>query len=184
MRVRRYQYGGYVIMENDYIIGDTDIRRLIVKALEARERAYARYSQFKVGAALLAGRRENYSDEAECVGGESDNNDKNANGYRVFTGCNIENSSFGATNCAERTAFFKAVSEGVKEFDVICIVGGKDGILTEYAPPCGVCRQVMMEFCDPEEFEIILATDVEHYDIYTLKELLPLGFGPGNLKEK
>ena len=80
--------------------------------------------------------------------------------------------------------FFKAVSEGVKEFDAICIVGGKDGVLTEYAPPCGVCRQVMMEFCDPEEFQIILATDVEHYDTYTLKELLPLGFGPGNLKEK
>lgn len=71
----------------------------------------------------------------------------------------------------------------MKEFDAICIVGGKDGVLTEYAPPCGVCRQVMMEFCDPEEFQIILATDVEHYDTYTLKELLPLGFGPGNLKE-
>ena len=76
------------------------------------------------------------------------------------------------------------VLAGVKEFDAICIVGGKNGVLTEYAPPCGVCRQVMMEFCDPEEFQIILATDVEHYDIYTLKELLPLGFGPGNLKEK
>lgn len=102
----------------------------------------------------------------------------------VYTGCNIENAAYTPTNCAERTAFFKAVSEGVKEFDAICIVGGKNGVLTEYAPPCGVCRQVMMEFCDPEEFQIILATDVEHYDIYTLKELLPLGFGPGNLKEK
>ena len=80
--------------------------------------------------------------------------------------------------------FFKAVSEGVKEFDAICIVGGKDGVLTEYAPPCGVCRQVMMEFCDPETFQIILATDLEDYDIYTLNELLPLGFGPGNLKKE
>ena len=102
----------------------------------------------------------------------------------VYTGCNIENAAYTPTNCAERTAFFKAVSEGVKEFDAICIVGGKDGVLTEYAPPCGVCRQVMMEFCDPETFQIILATDLEHYDIYTLKELLPLGFGPGNLKEE
>ena len=69
-------------------------------------------------------------------------------------------------------------------FKVGAALLAKDGVLTEYAPPCGVCRQVMMEFCDPEEFQIILATDVEHYDIYTLKELLPLGFGPGNLKEK
>ena len=133
---------------------------LIKSAVIARQKSYSPYSGFSVGAALL------------CADGT------------VFTGCNIENSAFSPTVCAERTAFFKAVSEGVKEFDAICIVGGKDGVLTEYAPPCGVCRQVMMEFCDPEEFQIILATDVEHYDIYTLKELLPLGFGPGNLKEK
>lgn len=79
--------------------------------------------------------------------------------------------------------FFKAVSEGVKEFDAICIVGGKGGVVTEYAPPCGVCRQVMMEFCEPETFQIILAVDAEHYDIYTLKEMLPKGFGPSNLTE-
>ena len=137
-----------------------EIQRLIRIAEEQMSHAYAPYSHFQVGAALLTA------------------------GGKVYAGCNIENAAYTPTNCAERTAFFKAVSEGVKEFDVICIVGGKDGILTEYAPPCGVCRQVMMEFCDPEEFEIILATDVEHYDIYTLKELLPLGFGPGNLKEK
>ena len=137
-----------------------ETKKLISQALSARENAYAPYSGFMVGAALL------------CKDGT------------VYTGCNIENAAFTPTNCAERTAFFKAVSEGVLEFDAICIVGGKDGVLTEYAPPCGVCRQVMMEFCDPEEFQIILATDVEHYDIYTLKELLPLGFGPGNLKEK
>ena len=81
-------------------------------------------------------------------------------------------------------SFFQSCKQGFDHFIAICIVGGKDGVLTEYAQPCGVCRQVMMEFCDPEEFQIILATDVEHYDIYTLKELLPLGFGPGNLKEK
>ena len=137
-----------------------DIKKLAQESIAAKEFAYTPYSHFRVGAALLT-----------KDGG-------------IYRGCNIENAAYTPTNCAERTAFFKAVSEGVKEFDVICIVGGKDGILTEYAPPCGVCRQVMMEFCDPEEFEIILATDVEHYDIYTLKELLPLGFGPGNLKEK
>ena len=85
------------------------------------------------------------------------------------------------TNCAERTAFFKAVYEGEREFEAICVVGGKHGELTEFAPPCGVCRQVMMEFCNPETFKIILATNEEHYEEYLLKELLPLGFGPGNL---
>ena len=94
-----------------------------------------------------------------------------------------KNGAYTPTNCAERTAFFKAVSEGVKEFDAICIVGGKGGVVTEYAPPCGVCRQVMMEFCDPETFQIILAVDAKHYDIYTLKEMLPKGFGPSNLTE-
>ena len=84
------------------------------------------------------------------------------------------------TNCAEN-CFFKAVSEGVREFQAICIVGGKDGVLTEYAAPCGVCRQVMMEFCDPETFQIILAVSKDKYDIFALKELLPLGFGPANL---
>lgn len=135
-------------------------KQLIEISIEQLKYSYTPYSGFKVGAALLA---------------------KNGS---VYTGCNIENAAYTPTNCAERTAFFKAVSEGVKEFDAICIVGGKDGVLTEYVPPCGVCRQVMMEFCDLETFQIILATDLEHYDIYTLKELLPLGFGPGNLKEE
>ena len=142
------------------VIIDEQIKELAGQAINMRAFSYTPYSHFNVGAALLA------------------------QDGKVYTGCNIENAAYTPTNCAERTAFFKAVSEGVKEFDAICIVGGKDGVLTEYAPPCGVCRQVMMEFCDPETFQIILATDVEHYDIYTLKELLPLGFGPGNLKEK
>ena len=133
------------------------ISKLIETAMEQLKFSYTPYSNFKVGASLLT---------------------KNG---QIYTGCNIENAAYTPTNCAERTAFFKAVSEGVKEFDAICIVGGKDGVLTEYAPPCGVCRQVMMEFCDPETFQIILAVSKDKYDIFALKELLPLGFGPANL---
>ena len=138
---------------------DEMTKKLIEQATEAMGRAYAPYSHFQVGAALLT------------------------KDGKIYLGCNIENAGYTPTNCAERTAFFKAVSEGVKEFDAICIVGGKGGVVTEYAPPCGVCRQVMMEFCDPETFQIILAVDAKHYDIYTLKEMLPKGFGPSNLTE-
>ncbi len=133
------------------------VETLIEQAMEQLQFSYAPYSGFKVGAALLA------------------------KDGTVYGGCNIENASYTPTNCAERTAFFKAVSEGVREFDAICIVGGKEGILTEYASPCGVCRQVMMEFCNPDTFQIILATSKEQYEIFTLRELLPLGFGPKNL---
>ena len=133
------------------------VEKLIDTAIEQLKFSYTPYSNFKVGAALLA---------------------KNG---EIFTGCNIENASYTPTNCAERTAFFKAVSEGVREFRAICIVGGKDGKLTEYTAPCGVCRQVMMEFCDRKTFQIILAVDKERYEIYTLEELMPLGFGPLNL---
>ena len=133
------------------------VEKLIDTAIEQLKFSYTPYSNFKVGAALLA---------------------KNG---EIFTGCNIENASYTPTNCAERTDFFKAVSEGVREFRAICIVGGKDGKLTEYTAPCGVCRQVMMEFCDPKTFQIILAVDKERYEIYTLEELMPLGFGPLNL---
>ena len=134
-------------------------RELVMEALKARKQAYCPYSGFAVGAALL------------CVDD------------RVFTGCNIENAGYTPSNCAERTAFFKAVSEGVMEFDAICVVGGMNKIMKEYAAPCGVCRQVMMEFCNPEEFQIILATSKDQYEIFTLKELLPLGFGPDNLNK-
>ena len=130
---------------------------MIELALGQLQYSYTPYSGFKVGAALLT------------------------KDGKFYTGCNIENAAFTPTNCAERTAFFKAVSEGEREFRAICIVGGKDGVLTEYAAPCGVCRQVMMEFCDPETFQIILATGKEQYEIFTLKELLPQGFGPTNL---
>ena len=133
---------------------------LIPRAWEAAENAYVPYSGFRVGAALLT-----------------------AEG-KVYQGCNIENAAYTPTNCAERTAFFKAVSEGQREFDAICIVGGKDGILSGYTAPCGVCRQVMMEFCDPETFRVILAKDEEHWQEYRLQELLPMGFGPDNLKKQ
>ena len=132
-------------------------QELIQKAIDTLALSYTPYSNFKVAAALVS-----------------------KSGV-IYTGCNIENASYTPTNCAERTAFFKAVSEGEKEFESIVIVGGKDGVLADYCPPCGVCRQVMMEFCDPKEFKVILAKSVEDYKEYTLEELLPLGFGPGNL---
>ena len=133
-------------------------KQLIEISIEQLKYSYTPYSGFKVGAALLA---------------------KNGS---VYTGCNIENAAYTPTNCAERTAFFKAVSEGVKEFDAICIVGGKDGVLTEYAPPCGVCRQVMMEFCNPDEFEIVLGNSAGDIKVIKLKDMLPMGFGPENLE--
>lgn len=133
------------------------VEKLIDTAIEQLKFSYTPYSNFKVGAALLT------------------------KSGKIYTGCNIENASYTPTNCAERTAFFKAVSEGVRDFQAICIVGGKDGKLTEYIAPCGVCRQVMMEFCNPKTFQIILAVDKERYEIYTLEELMPLGFGPLNL---
>lgn len=137
-----------------------NIKQLIDDALEARELSYSPYSKFKVGAALLT-----------------------QNGT-VFTGCNIENAAYTPSNCAERTAFFKAVSSGEKEFSAIAIVGGfekKGEVLKEYTTPCGVCRQVMMEFCNPKTFQIIVAKSEKDYKIYTLEELMPLGFGADNL---
>ena len=133
------------------------IEQLIETAIDMTKMSYSPYSDFRVGAALLA---------------------KNG---QIFKGCNIENAGYTPSNCAERTAFFKAVSEGVKEFDAIAVVGGKEGGLTEFTAPCGVCRQVMMEFCDPKTFQIIMAMDKENYKIMTLEELLPMGFGPANL---
>lgn len=140
-------------MENNF-----NTAHLIQEAIAAMQYSYTPYSHFRVGAALLT------------------------KSGKIYRGCNIENAAYTPTNCAERTAFFKAVSEGEIEFEAICIVGGKDGNLEEYTPPCGVCRQVMMEFCNPETFKIILATDETRYTEFTLKELLPLGFGPGNLE--
>ena len=119
------------------------VEEMIDLAIRQMEFSYVPYSHFHVGAALLS------------------------RSGKIYTGCNIENAAYTPTNCAERTAFFKAVSEGVKEFDAICVVGGKEGILTEYASPCGVCRQVMMEFCDPDTFQVILAVSREKYEIFS-----------------
>lgn len=133
------------------------IRTLIHEATSARRQAYAPYSHFCVGAALLT-----------AAG-------------KIYNGCNIENAAYTPTNCAERTAFFKAVSEGERDFAAIAIVGGKEGEALAPTAPCGVCRQVMREFCAPEKFRIILATSEEDYQIHTLAEFFPRGFGPDNL---
>lgn len=134
------------------------IEKLIQEAFRAREQSYAPYSKFKVGAALQA---------------------KDGS---VFLGCNIENAAYTPTNCAERTAFFKAVSEGVLEFEKIAIVGGFQEMNLDYLAPCGVCRQVMMEFCNPKTFEIIMARSKKDYKICKLEELFPMGFGAKNLE--
>ncbi|MBP5383691.1 MAG: cytidine deaminase [Lachnospiraceae bacterium] len=136
---------------------------LIRAALHARSHSYAPYSHFLVGAALLT----------------SD--------HTIIEGSNIENASYGASNCAERTAFFKAVSEGFHTFEMIAIAGGPDTDpkhhVSGLAYPCGICRQVMREFCDPETFKVLIARSVDDYECYTLEELLPTSFGPENLQE-
>ena len=129
---------------------------LIKTAIEMTKRTYVPYSHFHVGAALL---------------------DKNG---KVWTGCNIENASFGPTNCAERTAVFKAVSEGVHEFEAIAVVGGKEDengtqVIEDFCAPCGVCRQVLSEFCT-RDFKIILANGKGDQKVFTLAELLPESF--------
>ena len=136
------------------------ITALAKKALDMRYMSYTPYSGFNVGAALLT------------KDGES------------FGGCNIENAAYGPTNCAERTAIFKAVSEGKRAFSMIAIAGGpKDAALPlDPCPPCGVCLQVMMEFCDPESFEILLVSDEAQVESVLLKDLLPRGFGPASLE--
>jgi len=128
--------------------------QLIILAKEAMTRSYSPYSGFKVGAALL------------CRDGT------------VYQGCNIENAAFSPTICAERTAIFKAVSEGKRDFAAIAICGGKDGVITGYFPPCGVCRQVMTEFCSGD-FPIYLAGADGAWQVKTLAELLPLSFSAG-----
>ena len=133
------------------------VEKLIELAMEQLSFSYAPYSEFKVGAALLT------------------------QDGKIYTGCNIENAAYTPSNCAERTAFFKAVSKGKRSFRAICVVGGLRGTLSASISPCGVCRQVMMEFCDPETFQVILAAGKESYQIYRLKDLMPLGFGPENL---
>jgi len=139
-------------------VSENTIKELIQAALAARENAYSPYSHYQVGAALLT---------------ESGT---------VFQGCNIENASYGATNCAERTAIFKAVSEGEYCFRAIAITGGLEGQKPEdYAYPCGICRQVISEFAG-KDFSIIIAKSIEEYEVYTLAELLPAGFGGESIR--
>ncbi|MCI5954033.1 MAG: cytidine deaminase [Lachnospiraceae bacterium] len=132
--------------------------KMIQLALEARKMAYVPYSHYTVGAALL-------TEDGE-----------------IYCGCNIESASYGATNCAERTAFFKAISEGKRNFSAIAIAGGMEGEEPkEYAYPCGICRQVIKEFVK-DDFRIIVARSLTDYKEYTLSELLPFGFGGDSIK--
>ena len=133
------------------------VEEMIDLAIRQMEFSYVPYSHFHVGAALLS------------------------RSGKIYTGCNIENAAYTPTNCAERTAFFKAVSEGERNFEAIAVVGGYKGAPVDYAYPCGVCRQVMMEFCNPKSFRIITAISEEEYLERTLEEILPHGFGPENL---
>ncbi len=142
------------------VIIDEQIKELAGQAINMRAFSYTPYSHFNVGAALLA------------------------QDGKVYTGCNIENAAYTPTICAERTAFFKAVSEGERKFVAIAIAGGpKDASADkmQYCAPCGVCRQVMAEFCDPEHFMIYLVKSLDDMKSYSLKELLPESFGPANL---
>lgn len=132
-------------------------KELYGMAINAMKNSYSPYSNCKVGAALL------------CKNG------------KVFTGTNIENAAFGPTICAERVAVFKAVSEGEKEFSKIAVVGGKDGVINGIFAPCGVCRQVLREFCD-DNFKILLGESEYSFKEVTLKDLLPLSFSPENVK--
>lgn len=133
-----------------------DEKTLVEYAKIAMKKSYSPYSEFSVGVALLT----------------SDG--------KVYSGCNIENASFTPTVCAERTAFFNAVSNGEKNFSAIAVVGGKKGEITEYCPPCGVCRQVMREFC-ADDFEIILF-DGKSVKKFRLEDILPFSFKPENLE--
>lgn len=139
----------------------TDYAQLIEKALEARTRAYAPYSGYLVGAALL-------TEEG-----------------RIYQGCNIESAAFSPSNCGERTAFFKAVYEGERHFKAIAVVGGYRETPLEALPffaPCGVCRQVMVEFCK-QDFEVVVAKSPQEYQVFKLSEILPLAFGPSDVPE-
>lgn len=134
----------------------TDLN-LLTQAIQAMGKSYSPYSGCKVGAALLT---------------------KNG---KVYTGTNIENAAFSPTVCAERVAFFKAISEGEAEFTAIAVVGGKNGKINGIFAPCGVCRQVMREFCD-DDFKIIMGINEAEYKTITLSELLPISFSPKDVK--
>lgn len=132
-----------------------DDQALMRAAQDARKNSYSPYSHFRVGAALLT------------------------KSGKVYTGCNVENAAFSATNCAERTAFFKAISEGEREFEALAIVGGREGETADFCAPCGVCRQVISEFC-PRNFKILLGNE-DKFEAYTLEQLLPFSFSDKDL---
>ena len=138
---------------------DIPVKELISAAIEARKKAYTPYSNFSVGAAVLTGE------------------------LRIYTGCNIENAAYSPGICAERNAIYKAVSEGSRKIKAIAVVGDKTGSsITQYTFPCGVCRQVMREFANPDEMLVIIAKNCEEFQIYSLQKLLPQSFGPENLE--
>lgn len=126
---------------------------LIDEAFKARENSYSPYSNFKVGASILVG------------------------DSKIFSGCNIENASYGASNCAERTAIFKAVSEGYKTIKAICVIGS----LEDFTYPCGICRQVIIEFAESEDIPLIIAQGRDKYVVHKLKDVIPFGFSKNNL---
>ena len=132
-------------------------KEIVAKALEMVGKAYAPYSHFQVGAAVLA-----------------------ASG-RLYGGANVENASSGATICAERSAIIAAVNAGERKLTAIAVCGGKDGKVTDYCPPCGICRQVMREFCNPRTFRVIIAKSAREFRDATLDKLLPASFGPETL---
>ena len=131
-----------------------DCAEIVAKALEMVPRAYAPYSRFQVGAAVLA-----------------------ASG-RIYGGANVENASYGAGVCAERNAIAAAVNAGERRLAAVAVAGGKDGVVTDFCPPCGICRQVMREFCDPAAFRVVLVKSAAETKSFTLAELLPESFGP------
>lgn len=134
------------------------IERLVTHALEMVPRAYAPYSRFQVGAAVLA-----------------------ASG-KIYGGANVENASYPAGICAERSAITRAVAAGERQLAAIAICGGRDGTIADFCPPCGICRQTMREFCDPEKFQVIVARSTADCKVYLLAQLLPESFGPSQLR--
>lgn len=145
-------------IKTNVISDDIPVKELIRSAMEARKKAYAPYSGYMVGAAVLT------------------------NELRIYTGCNIENASYTPSICAERTAISKAVSEGWRRLKAIAVVGSPKGdVISQFAFPCGVCRQVIREFAD-SQFMVIVARSESDYKIYSLSELLPESFGPENLE--